>query len=57
MALLNPKTSVLTQKRHSCTRGLGSETSGDSKNAFLRYGDVFADQGTACGLILFVFFV
>jgi len=38
--LLNPKTSILIQKRHSYTRNLNSETSGDSKNAFLHGGDV-----------------
>ena len=34
-ALLNPKTSILIPKRHSYTRNLNSETSGDSKNAIL----------------------
>ena len=39
-ALLNPETSILIEKRHSHTRILKSETSGDSKNAFLHCGDV-----------------
>ena len=38
-ALLNPETSISIQKRHSYTRNLNSETSGDSKNAFLHCGD------------------
>jgi len=39
-ALLNPKKTILIQKRHSYTRNLNSETSGDSKNVFLHCGDV-----------------
>ncbi len=39
MALLNPKTSVLIQKRRSYTVNLNSETPGDSTNAFLQCGD------------------
>ncbi len=41
-ALLNPETSILIQKRHPYTRSLHSETPGDSKNAFLHWGDVSA---------------
>ncbi len=41
VALFNPETSILIQKRHPYTVNLNSETSGDSKNAFLRCGDVF----------------
>jgi len=40
VALFNPKTSVLIQKRHPYTGNLNSETLGDSKNAFLLWGDV-----------------
>jgi len=40
LALLNPNTSILTQKHHPCTGSLNSKTSGDSKNAFLHCGDV-----------------
>jgi len=40
VALFNPKTSILIQKRHPYTGNLNSETSGDSKNAFLHWGDV-----------------
>ena len=39
-ALLNPETSILLQKRHPYTGNLNRETSGDSKNAFLHWGDV-----------------
>ena len=39
-ALINPKTSILIQKRHPYTRNLNSEMSGDSENAFLHCGDV-----------------
>ncbi len=39
-ALFNPKTSILIQKRHPYTGKLNSETSGDSRNAFLPCGDV-----------------
>ena len=39
-ALFDPKTSILIQKRHPYTENLNSETSGDSKNAFLHCGDV-----------------
>ncbi len=41
-ALFNPKTCILIQKRHPYTGNLNSETSGDSKNAFLHCGDVLA---------------
>ena len=39
-ALYNPKSSILIQKRHPYTENLNSETPGDSKNAFLHWGDV-----------------
>ncbi len=39
-ALFNPETSILIQKRHPYTGNLNSETLGDSKNAFLHWGDV-----------------
>ncbi len=39
-ALLNPTTTISIQKRHAYTRNLHSETSGDSKTAFLHCGDV-----------------
>ena len=38
-ALINPEMSITIQKRHSYTENLNSETSGDSQNAFLNYGD------------------
>ncbi len=41
-ALFNPETSILIQKRHPYTGNLNSETPGDSKNAFLHWGDVLA---------------
>ena len=41
-ALFGPKMSILIQKRHPYTGNLNSETSGDSKNAFLHCGDVSA---------------
>ena len=41
-ALLNPKTCTLAQKCHPYTANLNSETSEDSKNAFLHCGDVLA---------------
>jgi len=41
-ALFNPETSVVIQKRHPYTGNLNSETSGDSKYAFLHCGDVLA---------------
>ena len=40
IALLKPETSVLIQKRHSYTRSLNLETSGDRINVFLHCGDV-----------------
>ncbi len=40
IALFNPETSILTQKRHPYTGNSNSDTSGDSKNACLRCGDV-----------------
>ncbi len=46
-ALFNPKTSILIQKRHPYTGKLSSETSGDSKNAFLHCGDVL-DRYQVC---------
>ena len=42
LALFNSETSVSIQKRHPYTGNLNSETSGDSKNAFLHCGDVSA---------------
>ncbi len=42
-ALFNPETSISIQKRHPYTGNLNSETSGDSKNAFLHCGDVSDD--------------
>ena len=39
-ALLNPKTYVLSQKRHPYTEMLSSKTSGDSRSVFLHCGDV-----------------
>jgi len=38
--LFNPKTSIPIQKRHPYTGNLHSGTSGDSRNAFLHWGDV-----------------
>ena len=40
IALLNPSMSISIQKCHPHTRNLYSETSGDSKHAFLHCGDV-----------------
>ena len=40
IAVFNPETSILIQKRHPYTGSLISETPGDSKNAFLQQGDV-----------------
>ena len=45
VALFNPKTSFLIQKRHPYTGN--SETPGDSKNAFLHWGDVLGSS-TVC---------
>jgi len=42
-ALFNPKASVSIQKRYPYTGNLNSESPGDSKNAFLHWGDVLAD--------------
>ncbi len=39
-ALFNLKTSMLIQKCHPYTGNLNSETPGDSKNAFLHWGNV-----------------
>jgi len=39
-ALFNPETSISIQKRHPYIGNLNSETLGDSKNAFLHWGDV-----------------
>ena len=39
-ALFNPETSILIQKRHPYTGNLNLETPGDSKDAFLYWGDV-----------------
>jgi len=40
LALFNPETLILIQKRHPYAGNLNSETPGDSKNAFLHWGDV-----------------
>ncbi len=40
-ALLNPKTSILIQKRHSYSRNPSSETSRDSENAFWNIVEMF----------------
>ena len=45
-ALLDPKTYILTQKRHPI-RNLNSETLRDSKNAFLHWGDVSVPLGVS----------
>ncbi len=42
MALFNPETLVLIQKRHPYRGNLNSETPGDSKTRFLHWGDVLA---------------
>ena len=48
IALLNPETPILVQKRHPCTRNLNSETLRDSKIAFLRWGYVLGMHKTGC---------
>ena len=48
-ALLNPKTSILIQKCHPYTGNLNRERSGDSKNVFLRCGNVLAQRFTEQG--------
>jgi len=40
LALFNPEASISTQKRHPHAGNLNSDTLGDSKNVFLRCGDV-----------------
>ncbi len=47
-ALSNPKTSISIQKRPPYTGNLNSETSGHSKNAFLRCGDVLENHNSIC---------
>ena len=47
MALFNPKTHILIQIRHPYTGNLNSEMPGDSKNAFLHWGDVSALKNMA----------
>ena len=47
LALLDPKTTALIQKRHPYTGKLNSETPGNSQNAFLRCGHVFICSVTA----------
>ena len=42
VALFNPETSILIQKRHPYTGNLNSEMLGDSKNVFQHWGDVLA---------------
>ena len=44
IALFNPETSIFIQKHHPYTGNLNSETLGDSKNAFLHWGDGFGAQ-------------
>ncbi len=39
-AVLNPKTSILIETRHSYTQNLNSATPGDRINAFQQCGDV-----------------
>ena len=39
-ALSDPKMSIVIQKRHLYTGNVNSETPGDSRNAFLHWGDV-----------------
>ncbi len=55
MALLNFETSISIQKRHSYTRNLNSETSGDSKNAFLHCGDVLDNSNDCSDDIVYVY--
>ncbi len=43
-ALFNPETSIFIQKCHPYTGNLNSETSGDSKTAFLHCGDVLGEE-------------
>ncbi len=50
VALLNSKTCIAIQKHHSYNRNLHSETSGDSKNAFLHRGDVLGVWKKKVGL-------
>jgi len=42
---------VLIQKRHPYTGNLNSETPGDSKNAFLHWGDVLDVHNSAQGCL------
>ncbi len=46
--LFNPETCILIQKRHAYTANLNSETSGDSKDAFLHCGDVLGCAAVSC---------
>ena len=39
VALSNPETFILTQKHHPYTRNINQEMPGESKNAFLHFGD------------------
>ncbi len=39
-ALSDPEMSIVIQKRHLYTGNVNSETPGDSRNAFLHWGDV-----------------
>ncbi len=43
-ALFSPKTSILIQKRPLYSGNLNSKAPGDSKNAFLHWGDVLGDS-------------
>ncbi len=43
LALFNPKTSILIQKRHPYTGNRNSEMPGNSINAFLHCGDVLGE--------------
>ncbi len=44
-ALLNPKASILIQKRHPYSGYVNSEASGDRRNDFLRYVNVLGVVG------------
>ena len=48
-AVFNPQQCILNQKRHPYTGNLNSEMLGDSKNAFLHWGDVSGKAQTRRG--------
>jgi len=56
IALSNPKTSVLSQKRPSYSGNLNSKMPGDSRNKFLHWGDVLGtaalELGQCCNVLL-----